>query len=119
MILVIVAKLLVGLGILNVWVLRASKASPWRGNGTLSLREEFAAYGFGLKSFYFVGAIKIFASLGLLVSIWYAEYTRLCSLVLIITLIGSVVMHIKIKDSINKCLPALSLILLLVFILID
>ncbi len=119
MILLIFAKLVVGLGILNVWILRASKASPWRGLDALNLKEEFANYGLGLKFFYFVGAIKISASIGLIMSIWYPDFTELSSLALIATLIGSVIMHIKVKDPIKKCLPAISLILLLCVILME
>ena len=117
MILLILAKLFVGLGILNVWILRASKSSPWRGLDAPNLKEEFARYGLGLNLFYFVGAIKISASIGLIMSIWYPAFTELCSLVLIATLIGSLIMHIKVKESIKKCLPAFSLILMLCVIL--
>ncbi len=118
MILVIIAKLIVGLGILNVWILRASKPTSWRGLDSLNLKEEFAAYALNTKVFYLVGAIKISASIGLIMSIWYQEFTLVCSLVLATTLIGSILMHLKVKDPIKKCLPAASLILLLCFILI-
>jgi hypothetical protein len=117
MILIILAKVIIGLGILNVWTIRASNASPWRGLDSINLKDEFTSYGLGLKMFYFVGGVKISASIALLVSIWYPELTLYSSVVLLATLLGSVIMHIKVKDPLKKCLPAISLILLLCFIL--
>lgn len=43
--LVLVSQVLVGLGLLNVWLLRAGKATAWRGGEARTMAEEFAAYG--------------------------------------------------------------------------
>ena len=41
----IVAQVIIALGIVNVWVLRSDKPTPWRPDGASNLREEFAKYG--------------------------------------------------------------------------
>ena len=41
----IALQLIVAVGILNVWLLRSGRATPFRGGDARSLREEFAAYG--------------------------------------------------------------------------
>ena len=38
-------QLIVGVSILNVWLIQANKATPWRGGSATTIKEEFAAYG--------------------------------------------------------------------------
>ena len=40
--LILALQLIVALGILNVWMLRPGKATPFRGGDAKSLRDEFA-----------------------------------------------------------------------------
>ena len=43
--LIIVLQLVVALGILNVWLLRSRRSTPFRGGDAKNMHEEFAAYG--------------------------------------------------------------------------
>ena len=53
----IILQLIAALGIFNVWLLRASKSTPYRGRDASNLKEEFFAYGLNNFTFYTVGAL--------------------------------------------------------------
>ena len=43
--LIIGIKLVIALGIYNVWLLRSRKATNWRGGEAKNMKEEFEVYG--------------------------------------------------------------------------
>jgi hypothetical protein len=47
-------QIIVGLGLLNVWLLRGRSATPYRGGASRTLQEEFTAYGLPGFAFYVV-----------------------------------------------------------------
>jgi len=102
----IALKIIVGLSVLNVWLLRSSKSTPWRGGGTNSLKAEFEAYGLSSNAMRAVGAIKIILSILILVSIYYQPLEKFGATGMAIMMIGAIGMHIKIKDELKKSLPA-------------
>ena len=57
--LLIALKLIVALGILNVWLLRSGKATSYRGKNAQTLREEFAVYGLPYPVFCLIGLLKV------------------------------------------------------------
>jgi len=65
-ILKISCQVVIGFGILNVWILRSKRPTSYRSKQATSLKEEFAAYGLPSWFIYLVGAIKIPAALALL-----------------------------------------------------
>ena len=83
----------------NVWVLRASKVTPYRGRDASNLKEEFFAYGLNNFTFYLVGALKIAAALALLLGIAYPAARLLGAAVLLILMAGAILMHLKVKDA--------------------
>jgi hypothetical protein len=108
----IVLQLFVGLGVLNVWLLRANKPSPYRGGHARNLREEFPAYGLPGATMYLVGTIKILLALALIVGIWFPVLIRPAAIGMGLMMLGAVVMHLKIKDPLQKSLPAAGIALL-------
>lgn len=53
----IILQIIAALGLLNVWVLRISKKTPYRGKGAASMRREFEGSGFfSVKTLKFIGA---------------------------------------------------------------
>lgn len=50
-----IAQLIVGLGLLNVWLIRFNKATAYRGGAAQSMKQEFAAYGLPEWFCYVVG----------------------------------------------------------------
>lgn len=99
-------QLIVGLSILNVWLVQNQKNTRWRGGNATTLVEEFRAYGLPVWFMYVVGAIKVVLSIMLLAGIWYPELRFPAAIGLAAMLAGSVVMHFKISDPLYKSFPA-------------
>ena len=104
--LIIVLELIVGLSILNVWIVQPGKNTKWRGGNATDIIEEFEAYGLPVWSVYVVGAIKVVLAIGLLFAIWVPALRYPCALGLAAMLTGSVLMHLKISDPLYKSFPA-------------
>ena len=54
---IIALKLIVGLSILNVWLIQSRKPTKWRGGASKNIIEEFKVYGLSkefLRSFGFI-----------------------------------------------------------------
>ncbi len=100
-------QLFVAFGLLNVWLVRCNKKTSYRGYNASSLKDEFAAYGLPLWSFYLIGFIKISSSILLLLGLWIPFLVFPAALVISFMMIGAVWMHIKIGDPVKKLLPAL------------
>lgn len=114
----IVIKLIIGLSVLNVWLLRANKPTEWRGAGANSLKEEFKAYGLSMGMMKVVGAIKILLALMILASIVYQPLEQIGAIGMAVMMLGAIIMHIKIKDAIKRSLPAFIFLLLSVILLL-
>ncbi len=115
---IIALQVIVGLSILNVWLLRGQKSTQWRGGGASSIFEEFKVYGLPQWSVYVVGTLKVILAILLIVGIWYPELRSPAAGGLAILLAGSVSMHIKIGDPLIKSFPAalfLAMCLVIVF----
>ncbi|NJC24920.1 DoxX family protein [Neolewinella antarctica] len=104
--LIIALQLIVGLSILNVWLVQYNKDTKWRGGSATTIFEEFAAYGLPVWSTYVVGAIKVVLSVLLIVAIWFPALRYPAAIGLAAMLAGSVVMHFKIGDPLFKSFPA-------------
>lgn len=113
-----VLQVIVGLGLLNVWLVRARSATSYRGGSAQSLKEEFAVYGLPEWTFYIVGGLKIIAGILLIVGIWVPRLVLLPAAVVAVLMVGALAMHAKAKDPASKFLPALSVLVLSVAILL-
>lgn len=99
-------QLIVGLSILNVWLVQYNKDTKWRGGNATTIFEEFDAYGLPVWSTYVVGAIKVTLSLLLIAGIWIPALAFPAALGLAAMLTGSILMHLKISDPLFKSFPA-------------
>jgi len=113
-----VLQVIVGLGLLNVWLVRARSATSYRGGSAQSLKEEFAVYGLPEWTFYIVGGLKIIAGILLIIGIWVPRLVLLPAAVVAVLMVGALAMHAKAKDPASKFLPALSVLVLSVAILL-
>ena len=110
---ILALKIIVGLSILNVWLLLAHKPTKWRGGDNVeSIVKEFEAYGLPIQFCYFVGFLKISFACILIVSIKFEFLTLIGSIGLTALLLGSVLMHFKVKDALYKSFPAALFILM-------
>ena len=99
-------KLIVGLSILNVWLIQPNKPSKWRGGDATTITEEFSVYGLSKTFYYIVFAVKVGLAILLLVSIKYDIFSLYSSIGLAALLGGSMAMHLKVKDALFKSFPA-------------
>jgi hypothetical protein len=111
-------QVIVALGLLNVWLVRAKASTAYRGGSAQSLKEEFATYGLPDWTFYVVGILKVGSAILLLLGIWVKspDLVRLPALVVAGLMVGALAMHAKVKDPLTKSLPALAMLLMCVAI---
>ena len=111
-----ILQVVVALGLLNVWLVRAQASTSYRGGSAQSLKDEFATYGLPEWTFYLVGGLKIGAAILLIVGIWVPQVVRPSAIVVAVLMIGALAMHAKVKDPLTKSLPALMVLLMVVAI---
>lgn len=107
-----VLQIFVGLGLLNVWLVRSGRSTPYRGGSARSLKEEFAAYGLPDSARLMVGALKVIAGIILLAGLWWPLPVRLAAGVVAALMCGAIAMHIKVKDAAMKSLPAILMLVM-------
>lgn len=107
-------QVIVALGLLNVWLLRAGKSTQYRGKDASSMREEFAAYGLPAWMMLVVGALKVSIAIALLIGISVESLVLPAASLLIFLMIGAFVMHLKVKDPIKKSIPSLVMLVMAV-----
>ena len=107
-----VLQLIVGLGLLNVWLLRGARRTSYRGGAAQTLREEFAAYQLPTAAFYLVGALKVVAGVILLAGLWWPLPVRAAAGVVAVLMVGAILMHVKIKDPVTKSVPAVIMLVM-------
>lgn len=100
-------QLIVGLGLLNVWLLRARHATSYRGADASTLEEEFRAYGLPTWFFYLVGGLKVGSALALLAGLWIPTLVLPAAAVVVVLMLGAILMHARVGDAPVKSLPAL------------
>ena len=99
-------KIIIGISILNVWLIQSKKHTKWRGGAATTIIEEFNVYGLS-KSFYAaIYFLKVSLAILLLASIQFDVLTLVSSLGLALLLLGSILMHVKVKDAWYKSFPA-------------
>lgn len=102
----IALKIIVSLSILNVWLVQPKKTTRWRGGNTRTIIEEFNYYGLSKQTCYLIGFLKVSLAILLVASIQFESLTLITSLGLSALLLGSIIMHIKVKDALFKSFPA-------------
>jgi uncharacterized membrane protein YphA (DoxX/SURF4 family) len=107
-----VLQVVVGLGLLNVWLLRSRSATNYRGRSAMTLKQEFAAYGLPPVAYFIVGTLKVVAGVVLIASLWMPMPARLAAVVVAGLMIGALVMHAKVKDPMLKFVPAAAMLVM-------
>jgi uncharacterized membrane protein YphA (DoxX/SURF4 family) len=102
----LILQAIVGLGLLNVWLLRRQSATAYRGGEAKNLKDEFATYGLPAPMFYIVGGLKIVCGVLLLVGMAYSPVVLPAAAVVAVLMMGAVAMHLKVGDPVSKFVPA-------------
>ncbi len=113
---ILFARLIVSLGLLNVWLLRFRKSTPFRCGASKNMKEEFLTYGLPVWFMYMIGFLKVGIAVAVLIGFWFPVFIFPAVLLLSVLMIGAVSMHIKVRDPFIKMVPAISLMLIAVFL---
>lgn len=105
-------QVIIALGLLNVWLLRASRATEFRGGDAKTLREEFRAYGLPVWFFYLVGALKVGSAIALLAGLAAPSIVPWAAALVVALMLGAAAMHAKVGDPLQRWLPALAMLAL-------
>ncbi len=105
-------QIIIAIGLLNVWILRYSKDTSYRGGNAKNLKDEFAVYGLPSWAHYLVGALKISAALALLAGLWIYSVGFYASILVAFLMLGAIGMHFKIRDPLKKFVPALLMLVM-------
>ncbi len=112
----IVFQIIIAAGIVNVWLVRHNKATPWRPEGANNMAEEFRRYGLPDWMRYVVGTAKLALAAMLVAGIWYPKLAAIGGIGMALLMAGAVASHFKISDPIQKALPSLALLVLSLFV---
>jgi uncharacterized membrane protein YphA (DoxX/SURF4 family) len=115
--LVQICQIIVGCGLLNVWLLRFNKSTAYRGGTAANMLEEFAAYGLPAWSCYLVGFLKVASAFALLAGLIYPALELPAAIVVAVLMAGAMAMHLKVGDPFRKSVPALSVLVLCAIII--
>lgn len=107
-----IAQVVVGLGLLNVWLIRFNKATDYRGGSAQSMKEEFATYGLPSWFCYLVGGLKIISGVLLLAGLAIPNLAIYPAVVVSVLMVGALAMHVKVKDPMKKSIPAATVLAL-------
>jgi hypothetical protein len=107
-----VLQIIVALILLNVWLLRLTRRTAYRGGNANSMKEEFAVYGLPSWSMYLVGLLKVGASVCLLAGVWLHFLVFPAALLIFLLMLGALAMHLKVRDPLLKSAPAIILLVL-------
>ena len=105
-------QIVIALGIFNVWLLRFGKPTSWRGGEAKSMREEFEVYGLPGWSLGVIGFLKLLFAASLIAGIWVPALTKPAAIGMAVLMLGAVLMHVKVKDPLQKSLPAFTVLVL-------
>ncbi|MBC7466961.1 MAG: DoxX family protein [Bdellovibrio sp.] len=111
-----IIQIIIALGLLNVWFLRNSKSTAYRGGSAKTLKEEFAAYGLPVFAYYIVGTLKIGSAISLIAGLQNSKVTLIASTIIVVLMIGALSMHLKAKDPFKKSIPALLMLIMSLFV---
>ena len=105
-------QIAVAAGLLNVWLLRFQRRTPYRGGDARSMREEFAVYGLPGWFRYLIGTLKVGSALCLVAGLWLRFLVFPAALLIALLMLGALAMHLKIRDPLKKSVPALVMLAL-------
>jgi uncharacterized membrane protein YphA (DoxX/SURF4 family) len=117
--LVTLCQIIIALGIFNVWIFRYGKETNWRGGEAKNMKEEFAAYGLSGGVMVFIGAAKVILALCLIIGIWIPLLVKPAAAIMVLLMLGAVSMHVKVKDPLQKSLPAFTILVLSLIVAIN
>lgn len=106
----VILQFIIALGIFNVWFIRHSRSTRYRGGNADSLKQEFNHYGLPEWVFFVVGFLKVGCAVALLAGIWFPPLVMPASGLLALLMAGAIGAHLKVKDPFERSMPALAML---------
>ena len=100
-----VLSVFVGLTVINVWLFRSDKTTPYRGGNSANLLDEFEVYGLE-EYFLIIGIVKVSLAIILLLSLYFNKLRFFASSGIALMMMVAIYMHISVGDDIIKSMPA-------------
>ena len=113
---IVILQIIVALGLLNVWLLRANSSTGYRGGAAKNVKEEFAVYGLSVWFCYLIGFLKVSCAILLLFGLWFPGLRQPAALIISVLMLGAVLMHAKVGDPLKKTLPAAVMLIMTVVV---
>lgn len=110
--LAVVCQIIIALGIINVWILRRDRPTPYRPDGAASIQEEFDRYGLPDWAWRVVGTAKLTLAGLLLVGIFVPAVASFAAAGMALLMLGAVSAHVRVSDPAIKSMPAFLMMLL-------
>ena len=104
-------QLVVGASILFVWLFRANVPTNYRVGQAQTLREEVTEAGLPDYMYDVMRIIKPIFAFFFIIGIVWTPITLPCMAFTTIFMVGAVGMHIKVRDTLSKMLPAITLLM--------
>jgi len=108
----IALQIIIALGIFNVWILRYSQSTQYRGGNAANLKEEFANYGLPGWAVYVIGFLKVACAVALVAGIWIPSVVQPAAGIIVLLMAGALIAHLKVRDPMTKFLPALAMLVM-------
>ena len=111
-----ICQVIIAIGIVNVWLLRVNKSTPYRGGEATNMAEEFEAYGLSEWMMKATGAVKLLLAALLIVGIWYTDVAVVAAVGMALLMVGAIAMHLRVKDPLQKSMPAFGMLVMSVIV---
>ena len=112
-------QVLIALGILNVWILRPNRATPFRPEGATTLAEEFQRYGLPDWAHVAVGSTKLALAALLLLGLVYPPVALPSALLMSLLMLGAILAHVRVGDPILRSVPAASMLIMAAIVVVS
>jgi len=113
-----VIQVIIALSLLLVWLVRPKMETAYRGGNAKNMKEEFAIYGLPSWFMVLIGILKVGFALLLIAGIWLPYIALISAIAIAVLMLGAIFMHMKVKDKLKKSLPAISLLILSLIVII-
>lgn len=88
--------------------------------GSKQMVDEFQRYGYPTGFRLFTGLVEVVSALLVIAGIWNQTLATFGGLLMIVTMLGAIITHIKVKDSVKSMMmPIILLVLALVVFLLN
>ncbi|MFT5290356.1 MAG: hypothetical protein ACI9F9_000577 [Candidatus Paceibacteria bacterium] len=105
-----ILQVVVALVLLNVWLVRSQRQTPYRGGSSTTLRQEFSAYGLPRWSFYLIGMLKVGSAVMLLAGFWFPAIVQPALITISGLMLGALAMHLRVRDPLLRSAPAFAML---------